>query len=562
MTNNQPHNWDELAELIGALHNETLSEKDEERLSDRLRDDSEARQYYLDYVLVQSKLRENSIVVGGPETLIPPPVKTKRIGGFSLIAAICCAAAVLLALGYFMGISLGPTPDIAQLDPIPPVKNAGDGSQSPVSATHDTSYVARISNVTPDAQWGDSTSSQEFLLRVRQNDRIELEQGLVALDYFTGARLILHGPCSFVVAGEAHGELESGRMTGLVQESDFFLSTAAAEVIDLGTEFGVSVDKDSNTDVSVFDGQVLVASNNGDQMMEKQSRLLTTGMSVRVSREKEISDLPESSADQFVRTFPKILGDLEAISLVDVFNGHREDRSRLASAIYADDGGTESRPWQAEIGPGNTYSHGFQSTGWHPFVDGVFIPAETGANTRTSSAGDYVDLPDSSARTWGPVWSRKRIEGSMPETYGDFWGAGTLSTVIAQLRDCESGMIGVHANVGITFDLKAIADYQGRSASEFRGMIANLDNSKEFIPEWAKNRRFTADFRLYIDGRLESERLAFAREDGELEIRVQLNPKDRFLTFISTDNRVPGEGDMNGFDHVVVIDPVLLFQPD
>ena len=58
--------------------------------------------------------------------------------------------------------------------------------------------------------------------------------------------------------GPAGGTLESGRLTGKVDDGKFWLTTPTAKVIDLGTEFGVTVGPTSNTDVCVFDGEVQV----------------------------------------------------------------------------------------------------------------------------------------------------------------------------------------------------------------------------------------------------------------------------------------------------------------
>ena len=82
------------------------------------------------------------------------------------------------------------------------------------------------------------------------------------------------------------------------------------------------------------------------------------------------------------------------------------------SVIAADTGESDQHPWLRTDGPGYSMSTGYHTTQWHPFVDGVFVPAAVGVDTLLDSSGNRVDLPESTGRTWGPIWSRRQA---------DFW---------------------------------------------------------------------------------------------------------------------------------------------
>jgi len=145
------------------------------------------------------------------------------------------------------------------------------------------------------------------------------------------------------------------------------------------------------------------------------------------------------------------------------------------------------------VGPGYRLSQGFRETEWHPFVDGVFIPDEVGENNIASTSGQQIFLPKCTGRTWGPIWSRRRVDNKTAiDSDADFWGTMTLRSVNERLNQCDIGLIGLHSNVGITFDLEALRLESGKDFVEFFAVVANLDNSVERVehdPEWVKSKR-------------------------------------------------------------------------
>ncbi len=549
---------EKLTEQLEHLCNGTLTAPQHQELEKILIGDSIARQFYFDYIEVHSAMvdrgrRESAFALDAFEETYSLNSQTefqtdsakKTLWNTSAIKWLAgIAALILTGLVVAWTMQDQPNPIAAGIALEPEVVSSTDEHDAPL-------YVAQVVRVTPETVWGKNSAASDFLLRIRKGDRISIESGLVEVEYFSGAKLILHGPCVFVLTGENSGRLERGQLTGNVDGGNFFIATPNARVVDLGTEFGLSTTASGGTNVCVFDGEVEVVSALGVEDSAPLS--LTVGMSAQVKRDGKIHRPEEFDTGQFTRTFPASLSKTEnQLSLVDLSSASSKKHFRLAGVIAPDTGKADQSPWLLAKGPGHRMSNVYRTTKWHPYVDGVFIPTAAGSRIQLdSSAKNFVDLPVSQGRTWGPIWSRRKIDGdSSLGAYEAYWGTSTLEGVVRRLNKCKTGMIGLHSSVGVTFDLNAIGKLDF-SPTEFNFTVSNLDNSAVSVPEWSKVNRFSADLRVFVDGDLRASRLDFTREDGELDLRIPLKNSDRFLTLVSSDCG------RDGYDHVVVIDPVL-----
>ena len=427
---------------------------------------------------------------------------------------------------------------------------------SPLGQNAVAKYVARIVKKSGDCTWGALSAPSEFLLRVQSNDRMHLASGLVELEFFSGARIILHGPAVFIPTGAAAGRLESGRLTGKVADGNFRLVTPTAEVIDLGTEFGVVADASVGTDVVVFDGRVQVVSlpdNSGaGEVLD-----MTEGMAARFRSDGTTEYGLKTHSEHFSRQIP-ISADAEnrdELCLIDVFAGGDGFGKRLAGAI---DPATSQRDYGQLPIQFRWSDKTYHAVPWHSMIDGVFVPTSDGRDVQVDTAGNRVNLPVNTGCTYGSLWARRRE--SIIETGSgacvDFWGSRTLPGIIAHLKHVGNGMIAMHSNSGITFDLRTMQMTHDRAPNAFRAVVTNLENSRDFKPEEILGYPRTADFRVFVDGQPRFERLGFRREDGEQNFDVSLSPRDRFLTLVVTD-----DGSLE-FDHVMLIDPVIALQDE
>jgi len=590
---NEKHH--ELTRLLEVICNSVeLDSVQAVRLNKLLLDDADARSYYWDYLevhlaikthanrknIVQSTLSDarlalpfassrpqHSAVSQSKKWILAPwPVELKY-GVAALLLVLASASIYLVSNRKSHEIRArisSPARNSAStvMDAADSLKAPAEKQSTPLQPSF---YLAQIGGVTSDVHWGEASKAHEFLLRIRRGDRLDIRSGLVEVNYYSGANLILHGPCVFIPTGPYSGRLEQGRLLGRVADGDFTLHTPTAEVIDLGTEFGVTLDPAKNTDVCVFDGEVRV-SNVASSAKQYDSRLLKEGGAVRVSNSEGITDLPKVDATHFSRSLPASPLAEDQISLVEIFGGMHGGRFRLAGVVAPDTGESDRHPWLRPNGPGHSASNGYQTTGWHPFIDGVFIPSRDGEGTQLDSSNHQADLPPSAGVTWGPIWSRRRAAGvTAADSKEDYWGTDTLGVVCRRLESCRTGMIGLHSNVGITFDLLAMERAWGKNPVAFEGIVCNLENSQERDASLvASKQRLSADLRVFVDGELRESHLDFARSDGDLSLSVDLDVRDRFLTIVSSDAGDVDEGVLYGhaaYDHVVLIDPVLLLAP-
>ena len=167
-----------------------------------------------------------------------------------------------------------------------------------------------------------------------------------------------------------------------------------------------------------------------------------------------------------------------------------------------------------------------------PFIDGVVIPdGGESASVPMTSTGITVDsVPDTSGKAWdairnGPVNSQFSTElGGI-----DF------------AKDDHS-MLSLHANSAITFDLNAMRKGGLTAAIRFSSQVGYFGQTPHE----------GASFHVFVDGKLQFERLAIGREDGLIEIDVDLPEFARFLTLMATDN-----GNDIGHDQICLVDAML-----
>jgi hypothetical protein len=87
-----------------------------------------------------------------------------------------------------------------------------------------------------------------------------LAGGSIELVFADGAEVSMSGPTEFHIRGGSHLHLVSGNLVAHIPDEalGFVATTPQSEVVDLGTEFGLSVSDDGRTDVHALDGLVKV----------------------------------------------------------------------------------------------------------------------------------------------------------------------------------------------------------------------------------------------------------------------------------------------------------------
>lgn len=487
-----------------------------------------------------------------PEKSIPHNLYSKIPWGLA-------AAIMLVVLGFltFRGTSNRPDQDSGQkVAGSQAIGQSQRESPNDVGSASSSIFAARVVAMSEDIAWESSAKPKDFLLRLSASEWIKLARGVAKIEFASGAFAVLTAPGELQILGPDEALLQKGKLTGESEDGNFVVQTPSAYVVDIGTAFGVYVDGQDKTEVVVFEGEVHVR-----QSAESENHVrLTSGMAVRV----DDAGISGSGQDRDVPTFdrdfkgdrPATLG-VNELSLVDIISGSVQGEYRSLGSIDPDTGTWAAPPWSESKGVTGKVGKGrVVAVDWNPWVHGIFIPDHRGEYLSIDLEGGQVKTPDCTGDAWGPVWARRRIDQKLDpladrvdRDVEGFWGAGTTTALLDRTRWVRDGIVGLHANVGLTIDLEAIRRGWSASTKTLRGVLAHLERShvsQPFHPD-AK-----ATFQIYVDGELRYERDKFCRRDGDAIFGVDILDADRFLTLLVTDG---GDGPI--YDRVILIDTLF-----
>ena len=172
--------------------------------------------------------------------------------------------------------------------------------------------VGRITSVV-DCQWADSSTAPVSGL-VAMGHKFAISSGLMEITYDTGAKVVLQGPVTYEVESARGGYLSLGKLTARVMKGPgageqgserlnpvsgtsnpqstihnhlFAIRTPSAIVTDLGTEFGVEVDKHGGTKSHVFRGSVKLEVVSTDGASEVPPCILHANESAQVRKNND-----------------------------------------------------------------------------------------------------------------------------------------------------------------------------------------------------------------------------------------------------------------------------------
>jgi hypothetical protein len=132
---------------------------------------------------------------------------------------------------------------------------------------------------------------------------LTLEHGLAEIRFRCGARVVLDGPARLQILSARSARLLRGKLSARVPEAakGFEVLSPQGKVIDLGTEFGVSVSENGSTNVYVFEGKVRAQPEGGGAGAAGVS--LTRDQTARIAAGKVTVRPagPGGEAGQFVR---------------------------------------------------------------------------------------------------------------------------------------------------------------------------------------------------------------------------------------------------------------------
>ncbi len=336
-------------------------------------------------------------------------------------------------------------------------------------------------------------------------------------------------------------ELNEGRLVAYVprRARGFVVVTPTAEIVDLGTEFGVAVESDGKTDVDVLRGVVEIKPAGEAKLSKWPRQKVVAGQSVRATHEGISAPLATSdSADPFVRRVPlgaPALQPIKALDLVDLLAGGSGRGRRRGISIDPCSGRYGNLDTTEAMRSGDGTYHLCLG---HSVVDGCFVP---NGKLQIDSAGHHFDFPKTDGGGVSHIW------------------AGQAVPVVARKAQRLGGidytqtghaLLFLSANKGLTVDLAAARRLN--AGKRIAGLVSVAGNS---VPEDALRSPPKADLFVIVDGQLRFERRGITPADGPFSVRVPLRESDHFLTFAVTDG-----GDTFFGDWIMLGDPQLELQ--
>lgn len=122
----------------------------------------------------------------------------------------------------------------------------------------ESEYVAKLRWLSSANGSDDSGSQTSGSIMLVKDETLRIQNEDVQIQFGCGALVTLHGPAVFRIVSEKLARLEYGSLEAKVppQAIGFLIDTPATRVIDLGTEFAVTVAANGNTNINVLNGEV------------------------------------------------------------------------------------------------------------------------------------------------------------------------------------------------------------------------------------------------------------------------------------------------------------------
>jgi hypothetical protein len=334
---------DALLQRIDRLVAGTITAEEHRHLEAVLKAHPEARKTYFAYVDLDMGLRDIEM---GRSAEIPPPVGAtrrpsaapaadrrrpkSRLFAYVLVAAV---ASVVTALPLLVHLR-----DRGEARP----SSAGlPSEQVPAPRPAVMEHVATLL-FADDCRWEGAAVPLVEGQRLSEGE-LHLAEGLALVRFDGGAVAVLSGPVRLELESRGSVRLHQGRVTVRAPEEavGFTVRTPAGEVMDLGTEFAVEVDRSGGTELHVVDGEVEYRK---PEERPGSGRLLKSGEAVRFDEAtappRRVTFNAKPLDDLLSEAGPRVREDL-----LVVYEGFQYPVGRMAPAA-AGGGWGWSGPWR------------------------------------------------------------------------------------------------------------------------------------------------------------------------------------------------------------------------
>ncbi|MEQ8847474.1 FecR family protein [Botrimarina sp.] len=219
----------------------------------------------------------------------PQTTRTSRAGAWLLAATPWIAAAIA---AVWTGVAAMREDTPAPVAATVPPSTLADPQQS---------LVARVVNESSDSDWYTERLSHQDPWSLHRGDVLRLNAGSLRIRYDHGTSMTLQAPAVLELQDDMHARIHRGALRVVVAQGaeGFSVATPIARVVDLGTEFGVSVDDRGGTDVVVYEGAVDIEGRANEVGPPRLARRLEAGQAVRMDELGTASRIVAVNADRF-----------------------------------------------------------------------------------------------------------------------------------------------------------------------------------------------------------------------------------------------------------------------
>ena len=413
-----------------------------------------------------------------------------------------------------------------------------------------------------DAEWVDTTDMPTKGDPLRQGEFI-LAKGAAEITFEDGAVVTVEGPAVIELESPKGMFVASGKVSAVVSgyATGFTVNTLSASIVDLGTEFGVSVEGDGSCWLYMFKGKANLIANRKGQ--ERKSQIVNANEARSVDQMTgKVQDivLQEKSFIRRIDSKTGLLWRGEDIDLADmVGGGNGFGMGTLDSGIDTNTGRRFESPdpelVQSKVTGILSGGGAYHEVSSLPFIDGVFVPDSRKGPVQITSAGHtFAGFVDGREVFWGNIFN-----GAWHASDTSFKHNLTLNGLTYGTRDNPA--ISMHSNQGITFDLQAIRQtIPGGRILRFTslfGVSGTVALDPLFTPKTVGPNSGKVNCWVLIDGQERFNRNSVSYLHGAIGIDVDINDEDRFLTLVVTES-----DDRRAYDWALFAKPSLRIEMD
>ncbi len=377
-----------------------------------------------------------------------------------------------------------------------------------------------------------------------------IEKGIIRISYDQGVEVLIEGPAEFEIE-RAGIFLEYGKLFSSVSETGqgFSVDSHFTRLVDLGTEFGVEIDRKGSSQLHVIDGKVQFYA--GIIGEDKVSKTIHEYNAVSFdSTSGNVSSIPFKK-DDFVRQICSDTGIIwrgqNRIDLADIAGGGNGFGTGML------DYGINHKGEICRLNQINVQNKikEFIQISDNQFIDGIFVP--NGPTKIDSTNTIFSNFESTNNRFYMGI-----LNGAWHQHTDDSVPRHALRLDGTECGTLEKPAIYIHANQGITYDLDAIRKYTKMNIVRFVSNCGLSESYGDYTDDILKVRKKLiekpkASFYVLVDGQEKFLRKDATYLDGTVEISVDISPDNRFLTLATTQ----GSDNGNDGDWTLFAEPAL-----